>query len=189
MTNNDVLVELDLPPVVHPALRTVVFTLLIYALVLLLMFGIAGFGEAKPEIYTVQFDLFWRAVVGIGALLAGFVYLHHRTTTISVTEDQLTKKSGILTENFARVEIDKITNYNYHRSSLELLLGLVDLEIESSGATDVAPGIVMRFITMSDARLIMAKIREGKVLFKNRIGRQKFSMPDREVERAASAGI
>lgn len=169
-------IEADIRPAIHPALRTVVLAFLAYALGLIVLLGFADHRSIKLAVEVSSFEIIWRSGVLIGAVLVGYVYLHHLTTTLSISREQLTKKSGVLTENFARVEIDKITNYNYHRSPLELLFGLVDLEIESSGATDVAPGIVMRFLCMADAKAVMSSIREEKQALTNRLGVQKLQM-------------
>lgn len=169
-------IDPNLHPSIHPALRTVGLTFLLYALGLVALLGFAEYLNISLAVDAPQFEFIWRVWVLIGAMVVGYVYLHYLTTTLSISTDQLTKKSGVLTRNFARVEIDKITNYNYHRSSLELLFGLVDLEIESSGATVVTPGIVMRFLSMADAKAIMAGIREQKEAINNRMGLRKIQV-------------
>jgi uncharacterized membrane protein YdbT with pleckstrin-like domain len=158
---------------VRPAKRTVVLTFVICAVVTAMVFVVLDYMRIRFGFVFPSQGIVVRVLGFIGVMIVGYVYVLYLTTSLRVSSDELTRRSGIITRNFARVQIDKITNYNYHRSLLELILGLVDLEIESSGATDVAPGIIMRFLRMRDASAVMRKIRDEKDAFNTRLGHEQ----------------
>jgi len=161
--------------IIRPAKRTVIFAFMAYAVVMSVFFIFAFHGLDTISAGGMRagfLSLAWRLSAFLGALLVGYAYLFYRMTTLRVARDEVTKKSGIVVRDFVRVGIDKITNYTYHRSPLALLFGFVDLEIESSGSTDTAPGIIMHFLCMRDVKAVMGRIRQEKEAFNSRRGSQ-----------------
>ena len=172
--------------IVHPARRTLGLALVVYAGAMLFVFifsgsdAYSGGGPLGAPLMT-GWRVFWLA----GAVCVGYVYLLYRTTTLRVSRDEVTKRSGVFVRNFMRTEIDKVTNYTYHRSLFDLVFGFVNIEIESSGATDVTPAMSMRFLCMRDFTAIMEKIRTEKEALTRRRAMQRVEQRENRTAEAA----
>lgn len=115
--------------------RTHVKALLVPAVLLILIAGVAGFvstfpsGKARPLLVFV----IWALALLLAARVVARPFLRWMTTTYTLTNRRLISRSGVLSRQGRDIPLSRITDVHYEHGLMDRLLGCGTLVVSDAG--------------------------------------------------------
>jgi len=134
----------------HP--HPIVAILKIFLTMVALSFFVFNFRSMLGSIYLLLIIVFW--IIALFFMLMSFV--SSRTHTITLDENTISYRSGVLATRNVVLSYGKITEASYFQGPIQRIFGVGTLNVDTAGGSDIA--IRVNDIRHSDVKQLLGNI-------------------------------